>query len=83
LQLQDTSLYQIANGDDNIGGWNQLWLGDNPGGPYALAFTETWQSSRDWGDVGDLPTGYWVAREVGNGVVYVGASEFSNEYDNA
>lgn len=78
LSVDDGSVHQHAQGLNDDGGRVVIYATD-PGDINWLEFgNEVWVSNQDWGVVGLFEDLILRAKEVGNGVDYVGDSEWSN-----
>ena len=78
LDATSGDLLQTATGSDDTGGTCELEYALAVGGPFEKVDQSYWEAVNNWGDNGSLQGYYYRCREVGNGVAYVGASEYSN-----
>lgn len=81
LEASEGSLSSLSASVENSGGFGTLYFSAVPGGPYEFRRSEPWEAVINWGEIGGLPAGYYVATETGNGIDYNGVSGYSNEVD--
>jgi len=76
--MADFQLTATAQGLDDTGGFYKVFYNaaDSPE-EAELLNTAPWLAFRSVYDVSEGPYGYFWLKEVGNGVTYVGESEFS------
>jgi hypothetical protein len=77
LDIHGGWLTQYKQGLDDPGGFIELWFSVDQVGPFVRAEHTDWASPHQWGEPMSLDPGWYAAKEVGNGVVYVGTSALS------
>lgn len=78
LDASGGSLLQTATGGDDTGGTVELQNALLEEGPFEDLDSAAWEAVRNWGPNYELEGFFYRAREVGNGVDYVGSSDWSN-----
>jgi hypothetical protein len=77
LRIAANHLFQDAQGGDDTGGTLEVEFSDSEFGPFEQWDTAAWVAVKAWGSLGGFEGSYFRAKEYGNGLSYVGASEFS------
>ena len=71
-------IVQTAMGGDDTGGIVELQFSEDAGASWDQWNTGAWAAVVNWPDTNWVAGTLWRAKEVGNGVAYVGDSNWSN-----